>query len=156
MVPFEEVVVEHGPVVMRVCRALLGPVDADDAWSETFLSALQAYPQLRQGSNVRAWLVTIAHRKAIDQLRGAARRPAPTDALPQQATRDDPSHAWPVEGDEQLLAALDGLPFKQRSAVVYRYLADLSYADIAALLDSSEAAARRSAADGIAKLRAAT
>ena len=156
MVPFEEVVVEHGPVVMRVCRALLGPVDADDAWSETFLSALQAYPQLRPGSDVRAWLVTIAHRKAIDQLRRAARRPDPTDPLPERGAHDEPSDDWPVERDEQLLAALDALPFKQRSAVVYRYLADLSYADIAALLDSSEAAARRSAADGIAKLRAGT
>jgi RNA polymerase sigma factor (sigma-70 family) len=151
MVPFEQVVVEHGPVVMRVCRALLGPVDADDAWSETFLSAMQAYPQLRPGSNVRAWLVTIAHRKAIDQLRGAARRPDPTEPLPERATHDRP-----FERDEKLLAALDALPFKQRSAVVYRYLADLSYADIAALLDSSQAAARRSAADGIAKLRAGT
>jgi RNA polymerase sigma factor (sigma-70 family) len=156
MVPFEEVVVEHGPVVMRVCRALLGPVDAEDAWSETFLSAMQAYPQLRPGSDVRAWLVTIAHRKAIDQLRGAARRPDPTEPLPERAAHDKPSDTWPVEPDEHLLAALAALPFKQRSAVVYRYLADLSYAEIAVLLGSSEAAARRSASDGIAKLRAGT
>src|SRR5882724_7455579 len=70
--PFEEIVAEHGPVVMRVCRALLGPADAADAWSETFLSALEAYPKLRSESSIRAWLVTIAHRKAIDQRRGAA------------------------------------------------------------------------------------
>jgi RNA polymerase sigma factor (sigma-70 family) len=156
MVPFEEVVIEHGPVVMRVCRALLGPVDAEDAWSETFLSAMQAYPQLRPGSDVRAWLVTIAHRKAIDQLRGAARRPDPTEPLPERAAHDKPSDTWPVEPDEHLLAALAALPFKQRRAVVYRYLADLSYAEIAVLLGSSEAAARRSASDGIAKLRAGT
>ena len=71
--PFDEVVTEHGQVVLRVCRALLGPVDADDAWSETFLAALRAYPDLRDDSNVRGWLVTIAHRKAIDQLRAAGR-----------------------------------------------------------------------------------
>ena len=52
MQPFEAIVAEHGAVVMRVCRALLGPVDADDAWSETFLAALRAYPGLRPGSNV--------------------------------------------------------------------------------------------------------
>jgi DNA-directed RNA polymerase specialized sigma24 family protein len=67
--PFEEVVRIHGPTVWRVCRALLGPVEADDAWSETFLAALRAYPQLGPDSNVEAWLVTIAHRKAIDQHR---------------------------------------------------------------------------------------
>ncbi|MBW8712382.1 MAG: sigma-70 family RNA polymerase sigma factor, partial [Mycobacterium sp.] len=64
--PFEEIVAEHGALVLRVCRALVGPTDAADAWSETFLSALQAYRRLPAGSNIRGWLVTIAHRKAID------------------------------------------------------------------------------------------
>src|SRR5881394_4168241 len=80
--PFEEIVAEHGALVMRVCRALVPPADAADAWSETFLSALQAYPRLPAGSNIRGWLVTIAHRKAIDQLRGAARRAEPAVDLP--------------------------------------------------------------------------
>jgi RNA polymerase sigma factor (sigma-70 family) len=145
--PFEEVVAEHGPVVMRVCRAWLGGTDAEDAWSETFLSALRSYPQLRPDSNVRAWLVTIAHHKAIDQLRAKARRPAPTSDQPEIPTSDRP----PL--DDELRAALDALAPKQRGAVIYRYLADLSYADIAELLDCSPPAARRSAADGIAKLR---
>jgi RNA polymerase sigma factor (sigma-70 family) len=148
MQPFEEIVAEHGQVVMRVCRALLGPHDADDAWSETFLAALRAYPDLRPDSNVRGWLVTIAHRKAIDRNRATARTPRPSDRLPETPTADD--HPEP---DPELRAALEALPPKQRGAVVYRYLADLSYAEIATLLDSSEAAARRSAADGIANLR---
>ena len=77
MRPFEQVVTEHGPTVLRVCRAVVGPHDAEDAWSETFLSALRAYPDLPADANVEAWLVTIAHRKAIDVGRAAARRPAP-------------------------------------------------------------------------------
>jgi RNA polymerase sigma factor (sigma-70 family) len=145
--PFEDVVAEHGDVVMRVCRALLGPVDAADAWSETFLAALRAYPDLRADSNVRGWLVTIAHRKAIDETRRRAKRPLPSAALPDAGTSDA------LSADEDLRAAVDALPDKQRLAVVYRYLADLSYADIAALLASTEAAARRNAADGIANLR---
>ena len=80
--PFEDVVARHGPLVLRVCRAVLGPAGADDAWSETFLAALRAYPTLRPDSNVEAWLVTIAHRKAIDQLRAAARRAVPAGDLP--------------------------------------------------------------------------
>jgi RNA polymerase sigma factor (sigma-70 family) len=145
--PFESVVTEHGDVVMRVCRALLGPVDAADAWSETFLAALRAYPSLRPDSNVRGWLVTIAHRKAIDETRRRARRPLPADSVPEVAFDE---HSPP---DEQLRAAVDQLPDKQRLAVIYRYLADLSYPEVAELIGSSEAAARRSAADGIASLR---
>jgi RNA polymerase sigma factor (sigma-70 family) len=148
--PFEEIVAEHGSVVLRVCRALLGPDDAEDAWSETFLSALRAYPDLRPDSNVRGWLVTIAHRKAIDQIRRAGRAPRPAGTVPDVVAA---AGAPPDPGDDGLHAALGALPPKQRGAVVYRYLADLSYADVAALLESSEAAARRSAADGIAALR---
>jgi RNA polymerase sigma factor (sigma-70 family) len=149
MRPFEEIVAEHGPVVMRVCRALLGPVDAQDAWSETFLSAMRAYPDLRPDSRVRGWLVTIAHRKAIDQIRKTSRNPRPTGRLPEVPVEDH----LPDRGDDGLRAALEALPPKQRGAVIYRYLADLPYAEVGALLESSEAAARRSAADGIAGLR---
>jgi RNA polymerase sigma factor (sigma-70 family) len=147
--PFDEVVVEHGQVVLRVCRALLGPVEADDAWSETFLSAMRAYPDLRPGSNVRGWLVTIAHRKAIDQLRARARAPQPTGVVPDPAA---PNGSTDLP-DEELRAALRALPPKQRGAVVLHHLAGLPYVEVATLLDSSEAAARRSAADGIATLR---
>ena len=75
--PFEEIVAEHGPTVLRVCRALLARPDADDAWSETFLAALRAYPDLADNANIEAWLVTIAHRKAIDVLRAESRRAVP-------------------------------------------------------------------------------
>ncbi len=148
--PFEAVVSEHGPVVMRVCRALLGPADADDAWSETFLAALRAYPGLRPGSNVRGWLVTIAHRKAIDQLRARARRPEPAADLSERLIG---AQAGAELADSDLQGALAGLPDKARLAVMYRYLADLPYAEVAALLECSEAADRRNAADGIARLR---
>ena len=154
MQPFEEIVAEHGPVVMRVCRALLGPADADDAWSETFLAALRAYPDLRPDSNVPGWLVTIAHRKAIDQIRARSRSPVPAADLPERRPAAGPAPAPAAEsGDTELHGALAALPFKQRGAVVYRYLADLSYAEVGALLECSEAAARRNAADGIARLR---
>ena len=146
--PFEEIVAEHGARVMRVCRALLGPADAADAWSETFLSALQAYPRLPVGSNIRGWLVTIAHRKAIDQLRGAARKSEPAREVP-EVVAAEPER----EDDDELRAALDALPPKQRGAVIYRFLGELSYAEVGELLGSNATAARRSAADGLASLR---
>lgn len=146
MQPFEAIVAEHGAVVMRVCRAFLGPVEAEDAWSETFLAALRAYPRLEAGSNIRGWLVTIAHNKAVDQIRTRARVPVPGVVLPD-------GRADPEPFDPDLDGAVAALPPKQRAAVVYRYLADLPYAEVAALLECSEAAARRSASDGIANLR---
>jgi RNA polymerase sigma factor (sigma-70 family) len=145
--PFEQLVTEHGQAVMRVCRAWLSPADAEDAWSETFLAALRAYPRLRPDSNTRGWLVTIAHHKVIDVIRARARRPPPTGDRPDISTID------PTPFDEDLRAGLEALPLKQRGAVIYRYLADLSYADIGELLGCSAPAARRSASDGIANLR---
>ncbi|HEV3295883.1 MAG TPA: sigma factor, partial [Streptosporangiaceae bacterium] len=56
--PFEQIVADFGPMVLRVCRAVVGPDEAEDAWSETFLAALRAYPRLDEGANVEAWLVT--------------------------------------------------------------------------------------------------
>ncbi|MEO5840561.1 MAG: sigma-70 family RNA polymerase sigma factor [Acidimicrobiales bacterium] len=147
--PFEEIVTEHGAVVLRVCRSMLSSVDADDAWSETFVAALRAYPGLRADSNIRGWLVTIAYRKALDQIRAKTRAPQPTASLPETLSSDDSLPGI----DADLRAALLALPEKQRGAVIYHYLADLPYAAVAPLLETNEAAARRSAADGIANLR---
>lgn len=147
--PFEHVVAEHGPTVLRVCRAVVGLADAEDAWSETFLAAMRAYPDLRPGSNVEAWLVTIAHRKALDIIRAQGRRAVPTDTVPERPTSVGNPGSW----DHELWAALAALPVKQRAAVVYHHLAGLPYAEIAVILGNSTDASRRAAADGIATLR---
>jgi RNA polymerase sigma factor (sigma-70 family) len=147
--PFEAVVRRHGPTVLRVCRAVVGPDAADDAWSETFLSALRAYPELPPGSNVEAWLVRIAQRKAVDQLRAAARRAVPVAEPPDVPT----ALGLPGEDDGELWTALAALPDKQRAAVAYHHLAGLPYAEIAALVGGTPEAARRAAADGVAALR---
>ncbi|HEX3461577.1 MAG TPA: sigma-70 family RNA polymerase sigma factor [Acidimicrobiales bacterium] len=146
--PFEEVVSRHGPTVLRVCRAVVGPVDADDAWSETFLSALQAYPRLPADANLEAWLVTIAHRKAIDVTRRAARGAIPVADPPLQATRRGTD-----DRDLDLARSLAALPEKQRFAVVYHYLGGLPYREVAVIIGGSIESARRAAADGIANLR---
>jgi RNA polymerase sigma factor (sigma-70 family) len=147
--PFEQVVDECGPVVLRVCRAVVGPVDAEDAWSETFLSALKAYPDLPADANVEAWLVTIAHRKAVDITRARARRPVPVGDPPDRPTRSGGPEDW----DGDLWAALAGLPTKQRAAVAYHYLVGLPYQEVAAVLGGTTDAARRAAADGMRALR---
>jgi RNA polymerase sigma factor (sigma-70 family) len=146
--PFDDVVTEHGRTVLRVCRALLPLPDAEDAAADALLAAMQAYPRLRPDSDVKAWLVTIAHRKTLDILRRRARHAVPVAELPEHAAR-----AEPAVPDQSLWDAVRKLPVGQRRAVAYHYVADLPYAEIAALMGTSEAAARRSAADGIKTLR---
>ena len=146
--PFEQVVAEHGGAVLRVCRAIAGPDAADDAWSETFLAALRAYPGLRPDSNVRAWLMTIARHSSIDQLR-ACRPQTSIDSIAEPAVSE------PMFGaGRELREALGTLPTKQRDAIVFHYFGGLPYGEIAALLGNSESAARRAAADGMKRLRA--
>ncbi|WP_116198762.1 RNA polymerase sigma factor [Amycolatopsis circi] len=145
--PFEHLVARHGATVLRVCRVVLGPHDADDAWSETFLSAMRAYPDLPETANVEAWLVTIAHRKTVDVLRAAKRNPLPVGEIP-----DEPGDV-PDPEERELWAAVRGLPDKQRQAVAYRYVAGLPYAEIAEILGGSTDASRRAVADGIKNLR---
>ena len=147
--PFEKVVARHGDTVLRVCRVLLGAHDAEDAWSETFLAALRAYPDLPETANTEAWLVTIAHRKAIDVLRARKRQPAPVEEVPETST----ALGVPGGEDADLWQAVAALPEKQRQAVAYHYVAGLPYAEIAVLLGGSTDAARRAAADGIKNLR---
>lgn len=147
--PFEKVVARHADTVLRVCRVLLGPHDAEDAWSETFLAALRAYPDLPDTANTEAWLVTIAHRKAIDVLRARKRQPVPVGEVPEAAT----ALGVPGGEDADLWQAVAALPGKQRQAVAYHYVAGLPYAEIAVILGGTTDAARRAAADGIRNLR---
>lgn len=152
--PFEKVVAEHGRTVLRVCRALLASQDADDAWSETFLSAMRGYPDLPDTANVEAWLVTIAHRKAIDVLRSRSRQPVPVeDVVDVAGVTEAPTVLGIPDADDGLWHAVRALPGRQRQAVAYHYVAGLPYAEIARIIGGSTDAARRAAADGIANLR---
>lgn len=147
--PFERTVSRHGPTVMRVCRAVLGAgPDADDAWSETFLAALRAWPDLPADTNVEAWLVRVAHRKALDVVR-AGRRAIPVERVPDRASRG----GIPDGDAADLWRAVAALPERQRLAVAYHYLGGLPHRDTAALIGGTADAARRAAADGIATLR---
>jgi len=146
--PFENIVTEHGVAVLRVCRAVVGVHDADDAWSETFLAALRSYPDLPEDANVEAWLVTIAHHKAIDMTRKQQRRDRSTTEFPER-----PSMETSRSMNDELWESVKELPDKQRHAVAYHYLGGLPYIDVANILGGSAEAARRSAADGIRNLR---
>ncbi|MBJ7518427.1 MAG: RNA polymerase sigma factor [Solirubrobacteraceae bacterium] len=146
--PFQRVLDAHADDVLRFLVAALGRHDADDAFQETFIAALRAYPRLRRDSDVRAWLFTIAHRKAIDVHRGRARRPVPVESLEDRAAPSTPDG-----GLDGHWARVRALPERQRAVLTLRYAVDLSHAEIARVLACSEAASRRAAADGLARLR---
>ncbi len=142
--PFERFYAEHRVEVLALLRRRLGPERADDAFQETFLRALQAYPRLRHGEHLRAWVLTIARNVATDALRRA--RPA-------ERERDDVAVEDPRPAYRELAGLTDGLPPRERAAVVLRYGYDLTYEQIAAALGSSEDAARQAASTGVRRLR---
>ena len=144
--PFQRLLEDHGEVMLRFLAASVGPVDADDCFQETVLAALRAYPP-RHRDNLRGWLLTIAHRKALDHHRARSRRAVPVAHVDAGATAPAPAP------DDELWRAVDALPPKQRGAVLLRFVGDLSHREIATALGSSEEAARRSLADGLANLR---
>jgi RNA polymerase sigma factor (sigma-70 family) len=145
--PFQRFLDAHREDVWRFLVAAVGRDAADDCFQETFIAAMRAYPRTRV-ENPRAWVLTIAHRKALDHHRARARRPVPVGAVPDVPARPEPEHhgdgAWERVGD---------LPPKQRAALLLRYAGDLSHREIAAALGCSEDAARRSAHEGLKRLR---
>ncbi len=148
--PFDQAVTRHGETVLRVCRAVLGPgLDADDAWSETFLAALKTWPDLPEETNTEAWLVRVARRKAIDVVRARARHATPSDDLPERVS----SLGTPGDDEHGVWAAVAGLPERQRLAIAYHYLGGLPHTETAAIIGSSPDAVRRAASDGIRRLR---
>jgi len=148
--PFQRFLDCHREVVWRFLLSTVGPVEAEDCFQETFVSALRAYPRLREDSNLRAWVLTIAHRKALDVHRGRARRAIPVAEVAAVDERAAPS---PPDRDQALWDAVGELPARQRSAVVLRFVGDLPHSDIAAAIGCSEDAARRSLHEGLSKLR---
>ena len=148
--PFQALLDRHRAELYRFLVATAGPGDADDCFQETAIAALRAYPRLERGTNLRGWLLRIAHRKAIDSHRARGRRPVPVAALPEGGGRG--SARSPAAGDDPWLAVGE-LPPKQRAAVYCRAVLGMRYRDLAELLDCSEEAARRSAHEGLKRLR---
>lgn len=144
---FQQFLDDHADLVHRFLAATVPADEVDDCFQETFISALRAYPKLRDSANLRSWVLTIAARKAIDGHRGRSRRAIPTSELPDAATPEPP------ERDPELWDALRDLPAKQRTAVALRYVNDLRYREIAQILGCTEAAARQSSKAGLDRLK---
>lgn len=144
--PFQQIVDEHWHEVARLTAALAAPGDAEDAARRAWLAALRAYPTVRRGRDIRGWLLAIAARAAIDGHRAGWHRVGP----------GQPSASGPAPGragDDALWGRVRELPERQRTAVALRYVLDLPHVDIAQLLGTTEAVARRLVGDALATLR---
>ena len=144
--PFQRFLDAHRDDVWRFLVASVGRDDADDAFQETFLAAMRAYPRMKP-RNPRAWVLTIAHRKALDHFRARKRRAVPVGDVPEVVATEDPGPR-----DEELWSRVHDLPRKQRAAVLLRFAGDLSHAEVAIAMGTSEEAARRNAFEGLRKL----
>ncbi|MCP9490203.1 MAG: sigma-70 family RNA polymerase sigma factor [Solirubrobacteraceae bacterium MAG38_C4-C5] len=138
----------HGPAVLRFCVVEVGPAGAEDCFQEALLSALRAYDAVRDAGAIRAWLFSIAARKAIDTHRARARAPEPVEDIESLAGAEENALR-----DDTLWAEVRALPHKQRQAVMLRFAGDLSHAEIAAVMATSEPAARRNVFEGLVQLR---
>ena len=146
--PFETLVDAHAAELHRFLVGCVGPTEAEDCLQETFMSALRAYPRLSSADNLRAWLYTIAQRKATDVVRRAARRP--TRDLDGVEPAADPA---PDPADDTLWGSVRALPPKQRAALVHRFVLDLAYVEIGARMGITEEAARQNVSAGLRRLR---
>ena len=146
--PFSVFLADQREVVHRFLMSLLPPDDVDDAFQETFIKALRAYPRLRDDANLRGWVLTIARRVAIDATRARGRR-----AEPVAEPEPPPVDGTPEVADPALWASVRALPSRQRTAVALHYVGDLAYEEVARAMGCSTDAARRAAFEGVRRLR---
>ena len=111
------------------------------------LAALRAYDDVRDAGAIRSWLFAIAARKAVDAHRRARASPSRSPISTRRRPGTSPC------GTTRSGAACAALPDKQREAVALRYVADLSHREIAEVMGTSEAAARRNVFEGLERLR---
>jgi len=124
---------------MRLTRR---PADAEDLVQDTYLKAFRSAAQFQRGTNLKAWLFTILHNTFRNMLRHDGRNPVDVDS---DYVEQAPAHAATAHSPEELLtratldadlqAALDALPDAFRQAVWLRDVEELSYAEIAKVLD---------------------
>ena len=141
--PFERFYDVYRSEIFAFVRRRVGDGAAEDAFQETFLRALRAYPALQHGAHLRAWIYTIASRVTIDEWR---HRREPVPVADAGAEDGRPAYA-------QLEHLAAHLPPTERAAVVLRYGYDLDYADIGAALGSNAEAARQATSAGVRRLR---
>ena len=142
--PFWTLVEAHGDELLVHARRLAGE-QAEDVLQDALLRALRAYPRLRHGDHLRAWLYRVTTSAAMDFHR-SRRREVPTDEPPTVAAYD----SYDDGAFESLIAPL---PETARSALRLRFVDDLDYEGIGERLGCSPVAARQRVSTAVRTLR---
>jgi RNA polymerase sigma-70 factor, ECF subfamily len=143
--PFWSLVEAHGDELLAHARRVAGAEHAEDVVQDALLRALRAYPRLRHGDHLRAWLYRVTTTAAIDAHR-ARRREVPTEDAGAQLTTDPEE----LDGFEDLIAEL---PDTARAALRLRFVDDLEYDAISKRLQCSPEAARQRVSSAVRALR---
>jgi RNA polymerase sigma-70 factor (ECF subfamily) len=148
-----------GDEIFRFACQLTGnSPDADDLYQETLLKAFKAFDRLPPDANHRAWLYRICSNTFISDRRKHGRVAPMNDVLAETLTANSPDTATALDARDLLRDVerfVDTLPPKQRVALVLRKHHEYGYAEIATILNSSEAAARANVHEALTKLRGA-
>lgn len=134
----------HGQRLFAIVEAAHGDLGlTEDIVQESFLRAIKCAGQLREVSSFFPWLVRIAMHKALD-LRHKVRLETLTARAPEAVSEDLIDDQIACNEDAvQVRTALARLPPKARQVLVLRYFSSFSVAEIAEVVDKTEAAVRK-------------
>ena len=146
---YEKLVLEHVDMLYAVALSLTrNPTEAEDLTQNTLVKALRFHDKFREGTYIKAWLLTILRNTFINEYRRRARRPTQvelTGAEPAPETAQDAPSAIPVNSeetdallellDDNVRRALDALPYDFRQTVIMADLEERSYKDIADIMN---------------------
>jgi len=149
---FEAIFRRYHQDLYRFCLSMVGDADdAQDTLQNTMVKVMRALPGERRRIQLRPWLYRIARNESIETLR---KRRDESQLESQQSTEAGPAESAETRARlRQLLSDLEQLPGRQRAVLTMRELAGLSYAEIAAALDCSEAVARQALYEARVSLR---
>jgi RNA polymerase sigma factor (sigma-70 family) len=132
------------PIYRYLYSRVGNQADAEDLTAQTFLMALEKLQRYREQGNFKAWLFTIAHNKAMDHFR-TKRTELQLDVAEMRAGQTDPlTNVIQSEQIQQLSALIRSLDQNDQELLRLRYVADLSFAEMAALLGKREDAVKKS------------
>jgi RNA polymerase sigma-70 factor, ECF subfamily len=117
--------------VWRTVAFLGDPGSADDLTQETFLRALGSLPRFSGRSSARTWLLSIARRVVVDQIRRNQARPRTAHVVDLDHVLDTRRSAARFEDIIEIRMLLDGLDPDRRDALMLTQVLGLSYADAA-------------------------
>lgn len=154
---FEALWGDLGPLVTGYLR-VNGADDPEDLASETFIGVFTGIERFEgTESSFRSWVLTIAHRRLLDERRKRSRRP-PTSPLPPSSHQsvvggDAEDEALDALAGHDVAAMLEGLTPEQREVLTLRILADLTVEQVAQVMGKRAGAVKALQRRGLRQLR---